>query len=89
MHTLSRQELIDAIHDNLRNLGLDQLDVVNLRVGEVMGPSEGYGVACRADAKPRTIDSDGRSASSASGLSGPQRLQPSTGFFGKDCDSRR
>jgi pyridoxine 4-dehydrogenase len=37
---LSRQELIDAVHDNLRNLGLDKLDVVNLRVGEVMGPSE-------------------------------------------------
>jgi aryl-alcohol dehydrogenase-like predicted oxidoreductase len=41
IHALSRQELIDAVHDNLRNLGLDQLDVVNLRVGEVMGPSEG------------------------------------------------
>jgi pyridoxine 4-dehydrogenase len=41
IHALSRQELIDAVHDNLRNLGLDQLDVVNLRVGGVMGPSEG------------------------------------------------
>ena len=41
IHALSRQELIDAVHDNLRNLGLDKLDVVNLRVGEVMGPSEG------------------------------------------------
>jgi pyridoxine 4-dehydrogenase len=41
MHALSRQELIEAIHDNLQNLGLDQLDVVNLRVGAVMGPSEG------------------------------------------------
>jgi aryl-alcohol dehydrogenase-like predicted oxidoreductase len=40
-HALSRQELIDAVYDNLRNLSLDQLDVVNLRVGEVMGPSEG------------------------------------------------
>jgi aryl-alcohol dehydrogenase-like predicted oxidoreductase len=40
-HALSRQELIDAVHDNLRNLGLDKLDVVNLRVGEVLGPSEG------------------------------------------------
>jgi pyridoxine 4-dehydrogenase len=40
-HALSRQELIDAVHDNLRNLGLDQLDVVNLRVGGVMGPAEG------------------------------------------------
>ena len=38
---LSRQELIDALHDNLRNLGLEKLDVVNLRVGGVMGPSEG------------------------------------------------
>src|ERR1700720_4253796 len=38
---LSRQELIDAVHDNLRNLGLDNLDVVNLRVGGAMGPSEG------------------------------------------------
>src|SRR3984893_3730182 len=40
-HALSRQELIDAVYDNLRNLGLDELDVVNLRVGGVMGPSEG------------------------------------------------
>ena len=41
IHALSSQELIDAVHDNLRNLGLDRLDVVNLRVGGVMGPSEG------------------------------------------------
>jgi pyridoxine 4-dehydrogenase len=41
LHALSRQELIDAVHDNLRNLGLDTLDVVNLRVGGVTGPSEG------------------------------------------------
>ena len=41
LHALSRQELIDGVHDNLRNLGLDALDVVNLRVGAVMGPSEG------------------------------------------------
>src|SRR5437667_8731498 len=40
-HALSQQELVDAVHDNLRNLGLDTLDVVNLRVGGVMGPSEG------------------------------------------------
>jgi pyridoxine 4-dehydrogenase len=37
---LSRQELIDGVHDNLRNLGLDALDVVNLRVGGMMEPSE-------------------------------------------------
>jgi pyridoxine 4-dehydrogenase len=41
LHALSRQELIDGVHDNLRNLGVDQLDVVNLRVGGVMAPSEG------------------------------------------------
>src|ERR1700677_5185422 len=40
VHALSRQELIDAVHDNLRNLALDTLDVVNLRVGGIMGPSE-------------------------------------------------
>ena len=38
---LSRQELIDGAHDNLRNLALEKLDVVNLRVGGFMGPSEG------------------------------------------------
>jgi aryl-alcohol dehydrogenase-like predicted oxidoreductase len=38
---LSRQELTDAVHDNLRNLGVDTLDVVNLRVGGLMEPSEG------------------------------------------------
>ncbi len=41
IHALSRQELSDAVHDNLRNLGLDMLDVVNLRVGGVTGPTEG------------------------------------------------
>src|SRR5207342_431200 len=39
VHALSRQELTDAIHDNLRNLGLDAMDVVNLRVGGITGPS--------------------------------------------------
>ena len=39
-HALSRQELVDGAHDNLRNLGLDTLDVVNLRVGGVMKPSD-------------------------------------------------
>jgi aryl-alcohol dehydrogenase-like predicted oxidoreductase len=40
-HALSRQNLIDAVHDNLRNLGLEVLDVVNLRVGGIAEPSEG------------------------------------------------
>jgi pyridoxine 4-dehydrogenase len=41
VHALSRQEIIDAVHDNLRNLGLDALDVVNLRVGGFTAPSAG------------------------------------------------
>ncbi len=41
IHALSRQEVIDAVHDNLRNLGRERLDVVNLRVGGMMGPSPG------------------------------------------------
>jgi pyridoxine 4-dehydrogenase len=40
LHALSRQELVDAVHDNLRNLGLDHLDVVNLRVGGMSEPGE-------------------------------------------------
>jgi pyridoxine 4-dehydrogenase len=38
---LSRQDLIDAVHDNLRNLALDKLDVINLRVGGLAGPTKG------------------------------------------------
>ena len=41
IHALSRQELIEGAHDNLGNLGVETLDVVNLRVGGVMEPSEG------------------------------------------------
>jgi pyridoxine 4-dehydrogenase len=41
IHALSRQALIDGVHDNVRNLGLDTLDVVNLRVGGITEPSEG------------------------------------------------
>lgn len=36
---LSPKELTSAVHDNLRNLGVESLDVVNLRVGE-LGPKE-------------------------------------------------
>ena len=38
---LSRQELIDGVHDNLRNLAVDRLEIVNLRVGGFQHPSEG------------------------------------------------
>ncbi len=40
-HARSRQEIIDAVHDNLRNLGLDTLDVVNLRIGGLLAPTDG------------------------------------------------
>ena len=40
IHALSRQELVDAVHDNLRNLDLDHLDVVNLRVGGISEPGQ-------------------------------------------------
>jgi aryl-alcohol dehydrogenase-like predicted oxidoreductase len=39
---LTREELTAGVHDNLKNLGLEALDVVNLRVGGVLGPMEGY-----------------------------------------------
>jgi aryl-alcohol dehydrogenase-like predicted oxidoreductase len=41
LHALSRKELIDGVHDNLMNLGVEALDVVNLRVGGMMDPREG------------------------------------------------
>ena len=38
----SPEELTQAVHDNLRNLGLDVLDVVNLRIMlDMRGPTEG------------------------------------------------
>ena len=38
---LAPDELRQAIHDNLTNLGLDKLDVVNLRVGGIDAPEPG------------------------------------------------
>jgi pyridoxine 4-dehydrogenase len=39
---LSAQELTQGVHDNLRNLGLDVLEVVNFRnMGRIHGPAEG------------------------------------------------
>jgi pyridoxine 4-dehydrogenase len=37
---LSRQDLVGAVQDNLRHLGLDVLEIVNLRVGGHLGPNE-------------------------------------------------
>ena len=34
------EELVSQVHDNLRNLSVEQLDVVNLRVGDVHGPND-------------------------------------------------
>ena len=36
----SKKQLTRAVHDNLRNLGLERLDVVNLRLGGPQGPVE-------------------------------------------------
>jgi pyridoxine 4-dehydrogenase len=36
----SAAELTSAVHDNLKNLGLDALDIVNLRCGGVHGPDD-------------------------------------------------
>src|SRR4029078_11926854 len=38
---LSPTDLTRGVQDNLRNLGVDALDVVNLRVGGIHGPSKG------------------------------------------------
>ena len=38
---LAPQELRQAVHDNLKNLGLDSLNVVNLRVGGLSTPEPG------------------------------------------------
>ncbi len=40
-HARTRQEIIAAVHDNLRNLGLHSIQVVNLRLGGFMAPEEG------------------------------------------------
>jgi aryl-alcohol dehydrogenase-like predicted oxidoreductase len=39
-HARSRQEIIDVVHDNLGNLGLDTLQVVNLRLGGLAAPED-------------------------------------------------
>ena len=38
---IGRQELIDAVHSNLRNLDVEALDVVNLRVGPPIAEEDG------------------------------------------------
>jgi pyridoxine 4-dehydrogenase len=40
-HARSPRELHEAVHENLEHLGLEQLDVVNLRMGGLEGPEAG------------------------------------------------
>jgi pyridoxine 4-dehydrogenase len=49
---LSRQDLVGAVQDNLRHLGLDVLEIVNLRVGGQHGPNES------SIAEPLTVVAD-------------------------------
>jgi pyridoxine 4-dehydrogenase len=49
---LSRADLAGAVQDNLRHLGLDVLEIVNLRVGGQFGPNE------NSIAEPLTVLSD-------------------------------
>jgi len=37
----SRENLFESVHDNLRNLGLETLDIVNLRMGGLSAPEPG------------------------------------------------
>ena len=37
---LSKEDLTAGLHDNLRNLGVDAMDIVNLRVGGLEGPTD-------------------------------------------------
>jgi aryl-alcohol dehydrogenase-like predicted oxidoreductase len=41
IHDRSRQGLTDGVHGNLQRLGVEALDVVNLRIGDVEGPAPG------------------------------------------------
>jgi aryl-alcohol dehydrogenase-like predicted oxidoreductase len=41
VHARSPRDVTEAVHDNLRNLGLETLHVVNLRVGGIDAPADG------------------------------------------------
>lgn len=43
IHDASRRNLVDSVHDNLRNLGLETLDVVNFRAWGNNGQAPGEG----------------------------------------------
>src|SRR5215467_10438238 len=40
IHARSRHEIVSAVHDNLRNLGLDALQIVNLQLGGPAAPED-------------------------------------------------
>ena len=70
----SPQELTQAVHDNLRNLGLDALEVVNLRIMfGVEKPVEGS-IEPQVDAPRRTSAARASSATSASATSTPTQI---------------
>ncbi len=79
----SRQGLIDAVHDNLRNLGLAALDVVNLRM---LG--DGHGVSEGSLAEPLTILAELKAQGLIRHL-GLSNVTPSAGGGGADYHGDR
>ena len=74
----SRAELAQAVRDNLRNLGVDVLDVVNLRVmGDAHAPSEASFLTLL------TFRSIGHTRSRSEGR-GPRRAQTSPSSDGPE-----
>ncbi|HWO29744.1 MAG TPA: aldo/keto reductase [Candidatus Acidoferrum sp.] len=71
IHALSRQELIAGVHDNLRNLGLETLDVVNLRVGAVECFRQGCVVSGRGEFSASVHDEKRSATTSAISALGP------------------
>src|ERR1700744_1308456 len=77
---LSRQQIIDAVHDNLRNLGMDSLHVVNLRIHPAMGNTpelvaEPFTVLAELQ-QQGLIQHLGVSAMNAAQLAAAQRIAP-------------
>ena len=77
---LSREDLIGAVHDNLRNLGVDSLEVVNLRIHPAAGKgtdviTEPFTVLAELQQKG-LIQHLGLSAVNAEQLAAAQRIAP-------------
>jgi pyridoxine 4-dehydrogenase len=77
---LSRQELTNGVHDNLRNLGIDSLHVVNLRIHPAMGDTsdvvaEPFTVLAELQQKG-LIQHLGVSAMNSAQLAAAQRIAP-------------